>query len=184
MCRTRDHDQHTVEALLQDEAGTRNVWPKRDDDDRPPPVLVRQTTQFSCFAFGGNRIWNKTQQLWVWGGAEVGHSRVIGPVRHHDSRCPSLGLKIQAHGVAVLAVSAQDEDRVGTVQVIDLRSHVNRERGDDGRGQQHASAYCYSSEAPQAPGSHRRRCSAGLEFVTSAYGIGAPGVGCGERHDN
>ena len=54
------------------------------------------------------------------------------------------------------------------MQVIDLRSHVNRERGDDGRGQQHASAYCCSSEAPQAPGSHRRRCSAGLEFVTSA----------------
>lgn len=100
-----------------------------------------------------------------------------GPLRNHDSRCPSLGLKIQAHGVAVLAVSAQDEDRVGMMQVIDLRSHVNRERGDDGRGQQHASAYCYSSEAPQAPGSRRRRCSAGLEFVPSACGIGAPGVG-------
>ena len=71
----------------------------------------------------------------------IGHFRVIGPVRHHDGRCPSVGLEIEAHGASVLAVSAQDEDRTpGMMQVIDLGSHVNRERGDYGRGQQHASA--------------------------------------------
>ena len=42
-------------------------------------------------------------------------------------RCPSLGLKVQAHGVAVLAVSAQDEDRVGTG--ASDRSEVARKPG-------------------------------------------------------
>src|SRR6478736_4798462 len=61
--RTRDHNQVTVEALLQDEAGPGNVWPERHDDDRAPSVLLRQTTQFLCFALGGGWIRDETMRL-------------------------------------------------------------------------------------------------------------------------
>jgi len=61
MGRAGEHDEVTVEATLEDEACPGYVWPERDDDDRPPPVLRRQTAQFCTMSrvpwnFGGGMV--------------------------------------------------------------------------------------------------------------------------------
>ena len=71
--RTRHHHEVTVEALLQDEAGTGNVGPERDDDDRAPPALRSQSTQLPSFTF--SRRGSGTKQCRSsWGGGAVQRS--------------------------------------------------------------------------------------------------------------
>src|SRR6476659_5966750 len=156
VCRTREHNQVTVEALLQDEAGTGDVWPECDDDDRPPPVLLRETTQFLCFALGGGWIWDEAMQLeiWVRSATEV-------RVRQHDGRCPSLGFEVEAEVVACVSVSSEDEYRIGTAQLVDLWPYIDGQSADDGYGPQHTRRYRQSSDAPPSRGSPRLTSDAG-----------------------
>lgn len=189
MCRTRDQNQVTVEAALQDEAGTGDVWPECDDDDGPPPVLLREPTQLLCFTLGGGWIWDEAMQLEirVRSGTELGHFWIIGAarVRQHDGRCPTLGLELEAEVVAGFSVSSEDEYRIGTAQLVDLWADIDGQPADDGCRQQHARQYCQSSDAPPSRGSTRLTSDAGLELTMSAYGtygICAMGLVFGEPH--
>ena len=65
------------------------------------------------------------------GGAIAAEPRVILSmrVRPHHVGSPSLRGQIEAERVATTGRSAEDEDRVGVTQRIDLRTHIDRQPG-------------------------------------------------------
>ena len=66
--------------------------------------------------------------------------------------CPALHAEIEAERVPAESVSAEDEDRVGVPQWIDLWSDVEREPADHGGDQQQADRYHHPSDAKSARG--------------------------------
>jgi hypothetical protein len=67
-----------------------------------------------------------------------------------------IDLAIDAEWVPAESLSAEDEDRVGVPQRIDLWSDVDREPADHGGDQQQADRYHHPSDARPAP-AHRHR---------------------------
>ncbi len=91
-------------------------------------------------------------QLGVWRRTELAEPWVIGPkrVRRHHYRCPALHAKFKAEGVPLMTFAAENEDRVGVPQWINLRSDVDRQSADHSADQQQANAYHPSSNAATA----------------------------------